>query len=140
VKAICEAPGKIIITGEHFVVHKAYALAAAIGRRVRVEAVPSTSLVIQSGHSTNASGLHPIEKTIRKLYAEMGDAPRISLRITSEIPNASGLGSSASTMVACVGAADKFEGWNLDQDSLVEHAMVGEREIHGTPSGIDVNV
>jgi mevalonate kinase len=140
VRAICEAPAKIIITGEHFVVHKAYALAAAIGKRVRVEAIPSTSLVIQSAHSTNVSGLLPIEKTIRGLYAEMGGEPRVRLRITSEIPNASGLGSSASTMVACVGAANKLEGWNLDQDSLVEHAMLGEREIHGRPSGIDVNV
>ncbi len=35
VTAIGEAPGKIIITGEHFVVHGALALAAAVDLKVR---------------------------------------------------------------------------------------------------------
>ncbi|MBI3116024.1 MAG: mevalonate kinase [Thaumarchaeota archaeon] len=138
-RAICEAPGKIILTGEHFVVHKAYALAAAIGKRVRVEAIPWSELVVQSAHSRNVSGLLPVEKTIRRLYADMGADPKVRLRITSQIPNASGLGSSASTMVAAVGAVNKLEGWNIPLDSVVDHAMVGEREIHGRPSGIDVS-
>ncbi len=121
-------------------VHNAYALAAAIGKRVRVEAIPWAGLVIQSGHSRKVPGPLPVEKTIRKLYADMGAEPKVRLRITSQIPNASGLGSSASTMVAAVGAVCKLEGWNIPLDSVVEHAMVGEREIHGRPSGIDASV
>ena len=47
-KAIAEAPGKVIISGEHFVVHGATALAASINRSVRVEASRSTKLEIVS--------------------------------------------------------------------------------------------
>jgi mevalonate kinase len=43
-------------------------------------------------------------------------------------------------MVATVAAVSRLEGWNLDLNSVVETAMLGERLVHGRPSGIDVAI
>ncbi|MGD0637707.1 MAG: mevalonate kinase, partial [Nitrososphaerales archaeon] len=60
--------------------------------------------------------------------------------ISSELPAGAGLGSSASAMVATVAAVSRLEGWNLDTRSVIETAMLGERLVHGNPSGVDVAV
>ena len=46
-KYISQAPGKIIITGEHFVVHGGFALTAAINKFVKVtaEISPTTKII-----------------------------------------------------------------------------------------------
>ena len=55
--SIAEAPGKIILTGEHFVVHGSQALAAAINKKIRVTSSFSSNNAIsyknQRIHSTN---------------------------------------------------------------------------------------
>jgi mevalonate kinase len=50
------------------------------------------------------------------------------------------MGSSASTMVAVAAAVAKFYAIDLAPPDLVRFAMEGEKEIHGNPSGIDVNI
>jgi mevalonate kinase len=143
VKVIAEAPGKVIITGEHFVVHGALALAAALGQKTRVEASPSRGLNVESPVSRNrpsGSAPTPVERLIWEMYRERGREPGVRLSISSELPPGAGLGSSASTMVAAVAAVSRLEGWNLDPNSIIETAMMGERIVHGKPSGIDVAV
>jgi mevalonate kinase len=139
-KVIAEAPGKIIITGEHFVVHGAYALAAAIDRKVTVEARRADKLIIESDRLRLSKHLSPLAHVMRLIYDERDERPRIHLRIHSQIPDGSGLGSSASTMVASIAAASRLEGWGLDTNSIIKYAMAGERKIHGRPSGVDVQV
>jgi mevalonate kinase len=55
--SIAEAPGKIILTGEHFVVHGAQALAAAINKRIRISSSfsPNNNITYKNQriHSTN---------------------------------------------------------------------------------------
>ncbi|HUH99955.1 MAG TPA: mevalonate kinase [Nitrososphaerales archaeon] len=136
-KAVCEAPGKVIISGEHFVVHGATALAAAIERKVRVEASWSDTLEIRSSATGGKEALAPAKKLVEYLYAARGTKPRLSMRITSTIAEGAGLGSSAATMVALAGAASALEGWGMDQAALAEAAATGEKVIHGNPSGID---
>ena len=41
-------------------------------------------------------------------------------------------------MVATVAAVNRLEGWNLDANSIIETSMLGERLVHGKPSGVDV--
>jgi mevalonate kinase len=43
-------------------------------------------------------------------------------------------------MVASVAAIAKLEGWSVNEAGIIESAMVGERKIHGRPSGVDVNI
>jgi mevalonate kinase len=141
--AVAEAPAKIIVTGEHFVVHGARALAAAIGLRVRAEAWRGgDGLSVQADPRglSRAPDVSPVRTVLEELYRTRGARPALHVMLSSEIPSGSGLGSSAAAMVAAVAAVAKLEGWAVNDAGLIEAAMVGERKIHGQPSGVDVNV
>src|SRR5438128_3736155 len=142
-KAFAEAPCKAIITGEHFVVHGAWALAAAVERRVRVEASEAEGLVIESdGHRSSDSSkkrLAPVAKVVAKVSDELRINPRVLIRITSQVPESSGLGSSAATMVAVASALSKLKGMDLGTSETSRYAMAGETAILGRPLGIDDN-
>ena len=57
-KYISQAPGKIIITGEHFVVHGGFALAAAINKFVKVTAeISSTTKIISKTIRENQNNI-----------------------------------------------------------------------------------
>ncbi|MGD0145771.1 MAG: mevalonate kinase [Nitrososphaerales archaeon] len=139
-KAIAEAPSKAIITGEHFVVHGAWALVAALPRKVRVEVSESTSFKVISDKlsSAGASGLRPIAGVVKAMAKEFSFNPRLALSIRSEVPEGAGLGSSASTMVAVASAVARFRSLDLQASDIIRFSMVGEKEVHGRPSGIDV--
>ena len=141
-RAIAEAPAKAIITGEHFVVHGAWALASAIPRRVRVEVAKSDKLSIKSDRFSgpDAKALRPIAIVTGKMAEEFSFVPRLRISVNSEIPEGAGLGSSASTMVAVSTAIARFHGLNLHASDIIRFSMVGEKEIHGNPSGIDAAV
>lgn len=135
-KAVCEAPGKVIVSGEHFVVHGATAVAAAIGRGVRVEATRSRTLEVRS-NVKRREALAPVKRVLESLYRSRESEPRISISVASALAEGAGLGSSAATMVAAAGAASELEGWRLDPLALAEAGAAGERLVHGNPSGID---
>ncbi len=140
-KAIAEAPGKVIISGEHFVVHGAVALVAAIARGTKVEASRAESFVVETPLGSNrpaGSKPLPVERVVREMYRERSLQPKVRLKIGSDLPSGAGLGSSASTMVAAVAAVSRLEAWNLDANSVAETSMMGEKMVHGNPSGVDV--
>ena len=136
--------GKVILLGEHAVVHGRAALAAAIDRRVVVSfegrasgpislAVPHWNLAVEVGEP------HPLARALGILAAEVGaDHLSVSLHAVAEVPPAAGLGSSAALMVASAQALAAAAGRRLEPDRLEEVATAGERCFHGTPSGIDV--
>ena len=136
-KGVAEAPGKVIISGEHFVVHGATALAAAIERKVRAEAKRSDRLTIDS-NLRDPGELIPAKKLVQSMYKSRKAEPKVSVSITSTLVEGAGLGSSAATMLAVAGATSALEGWAVDQRSLADAANPGEKLIHGNPSGIDV--
>ncbi|MDA4118107.1 MAG: mevalonate kinase [Thaumarchaeota archaeon] len=136
---MAEAPGKVIISGEHFVVHGATAVASAIERKVRVEATRSNEVQISS-QLRGARVLLPSRKLVDSLYKLHGHLPRVKISITSALADGAGLGSSAATMLAITGAVSALEGWDRDVPSLIERASAGERVIHGRPSGVDATV
>jgi mevalonate kinase len=140
-KAIAEAPSKAIITGEHFVVHGAWALAAALPMRVRVEVEEAQDLVVLSDRFTStAPEMLPVAKTAVSVLKEYSIRPRVRVKITSEVPNGAGLGSSASTLVALVSALSRLFSLKLGAERVIEKSMVGEQHVHGRPSGIDPTI
>ncbi len=141
-KAIAEAPSKVIITGEHFVVHGAWALAAAIGRKVRVEVSDADRFRVESQRfgSGSSPALRPIEGVVEAMGREFSFKPALRVLVSSQIPDGAGLGSSASTMVALSAAVSKLRGLDLTKKELIGFAMIGEREIHGRPSGVDTAI
>jgi len=138
-RAIAEAPAKAIITGEHFVVHGAWALAAALQRKVRVVVEPTSEFeVISNLFGKSASPeLLPASRVVKEMAREFSIKPTVRVTVSSDVPGGAGLGSSAATMVAVASAFSKLNSLGLTVPEIVDCAMVGERSIHGNPSGID---
>jgi mevalonate kinase len=138
-RAIAEAPSKAIITGEHFVVHGAWALAAALPRKVRVELSQAPGFEVSSDRfgDSNSAELRPIARVVEAMAREFSVRPAVKVLITSDVPEGAGLGSSASTMVAVASAFSKLHSLDLGVDEVVRCSMVGEQDVHGRPSGID---
>jgi mevalonate kinase len=140
-RAFAEAPAKAIITGEHFVVHGGWALAAALPREVRVmvEEAPAFGVTSDKFH-TESPELRPVARVVDALSKEFSVSPRIRVSIISKIPEGAGLGSSASTLVAVTSAVSRLYSLGLGVEEIVRFSMVGERDVHGRPSGIDPTV
>ena len=144
-KYISQAPGKIIITGEHFVVHGGFALAAAINKFVKVTAeISSTTKIISktiSGSQKNIDNqLQPLYNSLSKLADFLNETKNLKITIDSDIPYMSGLGSSGSVSVALINSASAALGHVLKYDELFKFSMISEKIIHGNPSGIDITV
>lgn len=136
--------GKVIVVGEHAVVHGHPALAAAIDRQVKVwfEGRPSGPISLSVPHwnlSVSVGEAHPLADALGILAREVGaEHLSVSLHALAELPPAAGLGSSAATMVAVARALAAAAGRRLEPERLEEIATAGERCFHGNPSGIDV--
>ena len=141
-RAIAEAPSKAIITGEHFVVHGAWALAAALPRKVRVQIVRADDFIIRSDRfgDRGSPKLRPIARVVEAMAREFSVRPSVRVSVRSEIPEGAGLGSSAATMVAVASAFSRLYSLGLGVEEIVKCSMVGERQVHGNPSGIDPTV
>ena len=148
------APGKIILLGEHAVVYGRPALAVPV-RQVqacaRVEAagsgppggvlLVSPDLALESWLS-DLPASHPLAAISQATLAALAPGPFAPIRvtITSTIPVASGLGSSAAVSVAIARALIQHFGGELGHSRVSELAFEVERIHHGTPSGIDNTV
>jgi mevalonate kinase len=144
------APGKIIILGEHFVVHGAYSLAAAINKRVKVTVSRETdrnySTLVYEGEVRRlfekkyevSSVVGTVAEKIVTMYGKGKENFRIA--INSEIPSGSGLGSSAAVSIATTAALSRYFGHDMSHSEILQTATLGEKAVHGNPSGIDTAV
>ncbi len=129
---IARAPAKIIILGEHFVVHGAHALAASIDKYVTVSASHSTRNELFSyGRLVKADYIFDSIDRITK-------GSHVKLVVSSQVPNGAGLGSSAALSLASAIAASKLFNIKPDPSLLFEVSMNAEKHIHGNPSGVDI--
>ena len=138
-----QASGKLILLGEHFVVHAAPALAIplrGLATTVRVHSADGGALRLHSDVLPEARTL--AESLLRAACQRLGldaEQPWI-VQVESDIPVGFGLGSSAAFCVALTGALAKAAGQPLELEALNEHAHELERIVHGNPSGIDNTV
>jgi mevalonate kinase len=130
--------GKIILVGEHAVVHGHAALAAGISEGVTVRATPGRGRLSVPTWSLEAA-VDDGTDVGRALAAVLDrlDARAFDFTATARIPSRAGLGSSAALAVALARAAACATG--RAGDDVAVHAAVAdaERVFHGTPSGID---
>lgn len=148
------APGKIILFGEHAVVYGRPAIAIPVTQvqaRATVSPNPRASpgaVRIQApaiGLDTNLEALsesHPLAVVVNLVVATLGIShlPACTIRVTSTIPVAAGLGSGAAVSVALARALSAFLGRPLPDDKVSAIAYEAEKIHHGSPSGIDNTV
>lgn len=153
-KVIVSAPGKSIFFGEHAVVYGVGAIAAAISLFTTCEITSTKANNIQLNLENYSQtfeftdledmGMNlPIKfKPLSRGFQLFNqrykiDFKNINIKISSQLFRSSGLGSSASTAVALVGALNRYYGLNLEREKISNHAYEIEKIVHGTPSGID---
>jgi mevalonate kinase len=158
-KATALAPGKIILTGEHFVVYGVPALVMAIDRYVRVNVEERSDRKILISSSLGPSGtydgkefipesggveaktiLEPIRISAETVLKHFNEKYGLNIEITSTLPVAVGLGSSGASAVSTVAAVGKLLRKNLSREQIVRLSAEAERFVHVNPSGIDQSI
>jgi len=136
---IASAPGKVILFGEHAVVYGRHAVVTAINRRCYADVKKSNNIRISS--SIAVTGLdfkkHPYVSFALKRFMDIKKIPGAEIKIESEVPISSGLGSSAAVTVAVLKALDaEFEA-RLNNEDIYEIARNVELDVQGKASGTD---
>ena len=110
------APGKCILFGEHAVVYGQPAVAVAIDQRMSVK------LKLNSDWRIDGMAFHPDRHPhVEALKQRLWDSgPPLSIKVTGDIPPASGLGSSAALSVAASAALRCARGRQLRDDDWAE--------------------
>jgi mevalonate kinase len=148
------APAKTILFGEHAVVYQRPAIAIPISNlrtKINILANPknnSGDVLIEAPeinfkkHLYELTSDNPFQvamKTVTEFF-HLDHFPSCEIMITSTVPIASGLGSSASTAVALIRGLVLFLGQQLDDQTISDLAFQVEKIHHGNPSGIDNTV
>jgi mevalonate kinase len=142
------ASGKLILLGEHAVVHGHPALAGAIDRGVSLRAEPGRGaatalhvagwdLTLDCG-SPEAPAEHPVAQAIACIQRALGLTGGFALSGHSDLPPGAGLGSSAALAVATARALAACAGRAVTTEQIAAIANQAERSFHSNPSGVDV--
>ena len=133
------APGKAFLFGEHAVVYGRHALVTAINLRCYVDVSRGSDIRITSPLGTTSLDfeVHPWVSFAIKRFSEVEKIDGVEIKIESQIPVASGLGSSAAVTVATLAALNaEFEA-GLDNQDIFELARKVELDVQGVGSGTD---
>ncbi|NIA26442.1 MAG: hydroxymethylglutaryl-CoA reductase, degradative [Desulfobulbaceae bacterium] len=141
---VVTAAGKVILLGEHAVVYGRHALALpipdAVSARVTQRdagvaiSIPEWGVSQQVDPDSSSGIAAAVNLILRKLDIS---GPGFQIDLSSELPRAMGLGSSAAFAVAIVRAFDAELGLGLDDLKVNAIAFECEKFAHGTPSGVD---
>lgn len=139
------AHSKLILVGEHAVVHGQPAIAIPfplIGVKSEVERAVGDVFLDSSLYrgpiDLAPKALNGIVQTIKQTLEILHlPAKDLLIRIESTIPPGKGLGSSASVAIAIAKSLFTFVGEAYTKEQLLYLANVSETYAHGAPSGID---
>ncbi|MEM1846002.1 MAG: mevalonate kinase [Desulfurococcaceae archaeon] len=146
---ICsEAPGKIILFGEHFVVKNKPAIVTAVNLYAKTIIKEYNGFKVESKQMGFTIDL---DKPVPREYSHFIEIFKlISVKtsiskgfyaiIDSNIPVASGMGSSAATAVSLTHALLSYYGFKPEYSLVNEIAYRAEEIVHGKPSGVDNTV
>jgi mevalonate kinase len=130
--------GKVILVGEHAVVHGHAAVATGISTGIAVEARPGSGRLrvpaweLDAGTEDGTAVGRALGAILRRL-----DAPPLDLEGDAQIPSRAGLGSSAAMAVAVARAVAAATGRVVPAEAIDAAVQAAEEVFHGTPSGID---
>ena len=146
------APGKIILFGEHFVVHGTMAILGAINKRVTIisEKNETQNISIKSSLGENSipiseslenveSMFKPFFFIAKKIINENNFSNGINIDIQSDIPIGAGLGSSSACCVAAAASISNLFS-ELEKNQILNVAIEAEKTIFPNTSGADCTV
>jgi len=136
--------GKVILFGEHFVVHGVPGIVSAIDSSTDAEVTKTGKGLVIKDERKAAKGyaeekrLQQIE-SIERMLKTMGLDPKLPLNIWigGNLPGFSGLGASAASSVAIARAIAEELSLNLTNEKINQIAYEAEKAYAGNPSGID---
>jgi len=151
-KSIASAPGKIILFGEHFVVHGTKAILAAIDKRVTVTTtftenktikinseLGTIEVPISSSHEEVKNEFRPFVYLANKIINSDQNVSGLEITIDSDIPIGVGLGSSSACCVAAVASiCGLFK--ELSSEEILRMSIEAEKTIFPDTSGADCTV
>ncbi len=140
----CSGYGKVIIFGEHFVVHGVPGIVCATDAKTDAEVKKSAQGLVINDERSGAKGyaeskkLQQIESIQRMLKAVGLPADTaMEIWIGGNLPGFSGLGASAASSVAIARAMSEEFNLQLPDKRINEVAYEAEKAYAGNPSGID---
>ena len=155
---IASAPAKIILFGEHFVVYGEPAIVLAIDKRAyaKVENRDDKRLHLHSAN-LNLAGyfengtfkieqgdakeakmkFEPVKLAAERVLEAYGKNVGLNIEISSTVPVAAGLGSSAAVVAAVTAAVGALLDVKISKEDVFRITYEAEKIVHGTPSGID---
>lgn len=136
--------GKVILFGEHFVVHGVPGIVSAIDSATDAKVTQTGKELVIMDERKAAKGyaeekkLQQIE-SIERMLKKMGINPKIPLKIWigGTLPGFSGLGASAASSVAIARAIAEELSLKLSNEEVNQIAFEAEKAYAGNPSGID---
>jgi mevalonate kinase len=136
--------GKVILFGEHFVVHGVPGIVSATDAKTDAEVKKIAEGITINDERKGSKGyaeekkLQQIESIQRMLKAMgMKTDTAMSIWIGGNLPGFSGLGASAASSVAIARAISEEFGLKLPDERINEVAYEAEKAYAGNPSGID---
>jgi len=151
-KSIASAPGKIILFGEHFVVHGTKAILAAIDKRVTVTStftynktikvnsqLGTIEVPISSSHEEVKSEFRPFVYLANKIINSEQNVSGLEITIDSDIPVGVGLGSSSACCVAATASISELFN-ELSSEEILKMSIEAEKTIFPDTSGADCTV
>jgi len=152
------APAKVILLGEHFVVHGEPAIVLAIDKRVYAKAekrqdkkvyLRSANLnlsgyfengvfkVEHGDHREATLKFEPLISIVEKVKQNYDSEAGFNIEINSTVPVAAGLGSSAAVATAVTAAVGVLLNAKMSKEEILRISFEAEKVVHGTPSGVD---
>jgi len=137
--------GKVILFGEHFVVHGVPGIVSAIDSTADAEVKKIGKGITVIDKRKGAKGYTEKKRvqqkeSIERMLKTLGINPEkasLEIWLGGNLPSFSGIGASAASSVAIARAiAEEFE-MNLSDERINEVAYEAEKAYAGTPSGID---
>lgn len=130
-----KACAKTILFGEHAVVYGKAGICVPIKKLYTLATPCDENYAYITDREITEEEHKNLSKLLKFLYEKLN--AKISVNIETNIPIASGLGSSASLCVAIIRAFSKYFNFNFDEKKINELAFECEKIFHGNPSGID---
>jgi mevalonate kinase len=157
-EVVASAPAKAILFGEHFVVYGEPAIVVALDRRAYAKTrirsdkqlfLHSTNLNlaavvedeifrVEQGDPREAKmKFEPVQLAVEKVFEKYGEKVGLNIEITSTVPVAAGLGSSAAVVASVTQSVSALLNLEMPKEEILRITYECEKLVHGTPSGID---